>query len=119
MRSLCSSLPAVEGTGRYPELAVTHRLAALVTGGIEEHGARQTATLLIWNGATGSVIGRWSVSGPATKLPRILGRGFWKNLGPTLHRAETPVSPVLRPAPPIRIDAADMTEEPLAVHPSP
>ena len=102
-----TSIPRVAGTGQYLSLARDHRLAAFVTGDLEEHRTRQTLTILIWDGAGGSVVGRWSASGPTKQLPRLLARGFWKHLGSALERAQAPLSAEpLPPAPPMRIDAS-------------
>jgi hypothetical protein len=102
-----TSIPRVAGTGQYLSLARDHRLAAFVTGDLEEHKTRQTLTILIWDGAGGSVVGRWSASGPTKQLPRLLARGFWKHLGSALEKAQAPVATdPLGPAPPMRIDAS-------------
>ena len=102
-----TNLPRYEGTGQYPGLARDHHLAAFVTADVEERGPWQRVTFLVWNGATGSVLGRWTASGPARVLPRTVGRGFWTHLGPAVLKAEAPAPAVLGPAPPMRIDASD------------
>jgi hypothetical protein len=101
-----TSIPRVDGTGQYLALARDHRLTAFFCGDLEEHRTRQTLTLLVWDGAEGSVLGRWSASGPARQLPKLLAKGFWKHLGSALERAKAPPSDTLAPAPPLRIDAS-------------
>ena len=59
-----TTLPRMEGTGQYPTLARDHHLAAFVTADVEERGHWQSVTFLVWNGNTGSVMGRWSASAP-------------------------------------------------------
>jgi hypothetical protein len=105
-----TSIPRVEGTGQYLTLARDHRLAAFVAGDLEEHRTRQTLTILIWDGAQGSVLARWSASGPARQLPRLLAKGFWKHLGPALDKARAPESNVLPPAPPVRMGDASVVD---------
>jgi hypothetical protein len=101
-----TSVARVEGTGQYLTLAKDHRLAAFVTGDLEEHRARHTITFLIWNGANGSVLGRWSATAAPKRLPRAVARGFWKHLGPAFDDASAPPSEELAPAPTLRIDAS-------------
>lgn len=102
-----TSIPRVQGTGQYLTLARDHRLAAFIAADLEEIRTRRTptiaVTILIWDGAQGSVLGRWSASGPVRHLPKLLAKGFWKHLGPALEQARTPESEVLAPAPPMRI----------------
>jgi hypothetical protein len=102
-----TSIPRVQGTGQYLTLARDHRLAAFIATDLEELRTRRTPTIaltiLIWDGARGSVLGRWSASGPPRQLPKVLARGFWKHLGPALQQARAPESEVLAPAPPMRI----------------
>jgi hypothetical protein len=105
-----TNLPRYEGTGQYPGLARDHHLAAFVTADVEDRGQWQRITFLVWNGATGSVLGRWTASGPARVLPRAVGRGFWAHLGPAMLKAEAPASAQLDPAPPMRIDASDQLD---------
>jgi len=100
-----TSLPRVRGTSQYPEIARDHQLAAFVTCDLEEHRARQTLTILIWDGARGDVLGRWSARGSAKALAKALSRDFWKKLGPALESAQAPESTDLEEAPPMRIDA--------------
>jgi hypothetical protein len=102
-----TSIPRVEGTAQYPAVARDHRLAAFVTCDLEEHKTRQTLTILIWDGARGDVLGRWSASGSIKALSKALARGFWKHLGAALERAQAPESDELAPAPPMRIDASN------------
>jgi len=100
-----TSLPRYEGTGQYPELARDHHLKAFVTADLDERGTRRSVTFLVWNGLTGSVLGRWSVSGSATSLGRSIGKGFWRNIGPVLAKAVAPPSTTLDEAAPMTIDA--------------
>jgi hypothetical protein len=100
-----TSLTRVGGTGQYLSLARDHRLAAFVTGDVEEGRRRASITFLVWDGATGSVVGRWSASAPPRRLAKAVGKGFWKHLGTALDGASPPPSDELPPAPPMRIDA--------------
>jgi hypothetical protein len=100
-----TSLPRVEGTSQYPRIARDHRLAAFVTCDLEDHKKRQTLTILVWDGARGDVLARWSASGSVKVVSKALARDFWKRLGPALEKAQTPESNELEPAPPMRIDA--------------
>lgn len=100
-----TSLPRVQGTSQYPEIARDHQLAAFVTCDLEEHKTRQTLTILIWDGARGEVLGRWSARGSVKALAKMLSREFWKKLGPALEKAQTPESTELGEAPPMRIEA--------------
>jgi hypothetical protein len=100
-----TSLPAYEGTGQYPGLAREHNVRAFVTADLEERGSRSALTFLIWSGASGSVVGRWSVAAPRPELVSAIGRGFWRNLGSAVVRAKAPPSGELDEAPPVRIDA--------------
>ena len=109
-----TNIPRYEGTGQYPQLAKDHRLAAFITGEIAEHGKRQSITFLVWNGMTGSVLGRWSTSAATGTLGRAIGKGFWRAIGPVLARAQSPIPDVPDEAPPMRIDAASTDDEPLA-----
>jgi len=101
-----TSIPRVGGTAQYVTLARDHHLAAFVAADIEEHRTRQTVTILIWDGASGSVLARWSASASGRALPKLLARGFWKHLGPALEKAQAPPSNELPPAEPMRIDAS-------------
>jgi len=105
-----TSIARVEGTGQYLTLARDHRLAAFVAADLEEHKIRQTLTILIWDGGQGSVLGRWSASGPAKQLPKLLGKGFWKHLGPALEKARAPEPSVLPPAPTVRMGDASVVD---------
>jgi hypothetical protein len=102
-----TSIPRVDGTGQYLTLARDHGLAAFVAADLEERKTRHTITLLVWDGANGSVLGRWSASAPPRRLPRALARGFWKHLGPALEKAQAPPSDELPPAPTMHIDASN------------
>jgi hypothetical protein len=101
-----TSIARVGGTGQYPGLARDHRLCAFVTGDIEERPRRHTVTFLVWDGASGSVVARWSASAAPKQLARAVGKGFWKHLGNALDGAHPPaVEEPLGPAPPMYIDA--------------
>lgn len=111
-----TSLPHYDGTGQYPALARDHHLTAFVTGDVDERGKWSSITFLVWNGASGSVIGRWTASGPTASLGRAVGRGFWSHLGPAVQHAVPPPLPIeQQQAPAMRIDASDsMRDEPIA-----
>ena len=102
-----TSIPHMEGTAQYPSLARDNHLAAFVTADVEERGRWQSVTFLVWNGTTGSIVGRWTAGAPGPALPRAVGRGFWQHLGPALRRTGAPASPGLDEAPPMRIDASN------------
>ena len=104
-----TSIARVEGTGQYLTLARDHRLAALVTADIEEHRTRQTIRFLVWNGATGSVLGRWEASAPSKRLGKAVAKGFWKHLKPAFEEAAPPAPPPgeLPPAPTMFVNAGD------------
>jgi hypothetical protein len=103
-----TGLPRYEGTGQYPLLARDNQLAALVTADTAERGRWQSITFLVWNGASGSVVGRWTASAPTQVLARTVGRGFWSHLGPAIRRAARPrMSPFMAPAPTMHIDASN------------
>jgi hypothetical protein len=111
-----TSLPHYEGTGQYPSLAREHHLTALVTGDVEERGKWSSVTFLVWNGSTGSVVGRWTASAPTPTLGAAVGKGFWQHLGPAVRRSESPYSPDRDRGPTMRIDASSSgTDEPIAV----
>ena len=101
-----TSLPHYDGTGQYPSLARDYTLAAFVTADMEERGQWQSITFLVWNGVSGSVLGRWTASARSPVLARAVGKGFWQHLGPAISRAEAPPPANLPPAPPLRIDAS-------------
>jgi hypothetical protein len=105
-----TSIPRVDGTAQYLLLARDHHLSAFVTGDLEMNRRRGTATVtfLVWNGSTGSVLGRWSVSAAPRRLARTAARGFLKNLGRALDAADPPPLPLDEdPPPPLFIDASD------------
>lgn len=110
-----TSLPRYEGTGQYPSLARDHHVAAFVTAGVEEKGHWQQVTFLVWNGLTGSVLGRWTASAPTPSLANAVGKGFWPHLGPAILKAQAPaLIPSLNQAAPMRIDASSTDDEPVA-----
>ncbi|MES1204388.1 MAG: hypothetical protein ABUS79_00490 [Pseudomonadota bacterium] len=110
-----TSLPRYESTGHYPGLARDHHLNAFVTTEVEDRGRWQRVTFLVWDGVSGSIRGRWTASAPANTLPRTVGRGFWTHLGPALKKASAPpLSPFNDQAAPMRIDASDGMDEPIA-----
>jgi hypothetical protein len=102
-----TSIPRVEGTGQYPTLARDHQLAAFVTGDLEDRKTRSSITILVWDGARGSVLARWSLSAHPKKLGRTLARGFWKHLGRAIEQAQCPPPAEPPEAPPMRIDAGE------------
>jgi hypothetical protein len=105
-----TTLPRVAGTGQYPELARDNRLTAFVTADLEEglHSAR--VTFLVWDGATGSVQGRWSAYAATKRLPKVIAKGFWKALGPRFDSLQPPPSDELAPAAPLYVNAGDPLE---------
>jgi hypothetical protein len=103
-----TSIARVDGTGQYLTLARDHRLAALVTADIEEHRTRHTIRFLVWNGATGAVLGRWEASAAPKRLPKAVAKGFWKHHKPAFEEAAPPPPPTeLEPAPPMFVNAGD------------
>jgi hypothetical protein len=100
-----TSLSAVSGTAQYPGLAKAKHLSSLVVADVVERAGRTTVSFLIWQGANGSVIGRWEVSASKSKIGQRVARDFWKHLGKAIERAIAPPSDVLPPAPTIRINA--------------
>jgi hypothetical protein len=107
-----TSVPAVTGTGQYPELARSHRLAAFVTAELETQRRRARVTFVVWHGLVGDVAGRWTVAQATKKLRREIARGFWKRLGRALEAAPLPPDDRLPPAPPMRIDASSPYDRP-------
>jgi hypothetical protein len=101
-----TSIPAVSGTGQYPQLARDRELKAFVVADIEQKGNRLAMTFLVWQGADGSVVGRWELAAYKNNLARMLRREFWKRLGPAIAKAVAPPSTRLAPAPIMRIDAS-------------
>lgn len=103
-----TSIPRVTGTGQYLSLARDHRLAAFVTGDVEERKTSHTITFLVWNGSNGSVLARWSARAAPKRMPKAVAKGFWRHLGPALAKATAPASPeALPPAPPMYINASE------------
>ena len=110
-----TSLPHYEGTGQYPNLARENHLTALVTAGIEDRGQWSSVTFLVWSGANGSIVRRWTASAPAGRLSEVVGKGFWSHLGPAVQRTVAPpLPPGMDLAPTMRIDASEPRDEPLA-----
>jgi hypothetical protein len=111
-----TSLPKYDGTGQYPQLARDGHLTAFVTGDVEEKGKWASVTFLVWNGLTGSVLGRWTTSAPLASLGTAVGKGFWRHLGPAVKKAEAPPIPLdQQEGPAMRIDA---TEEEASAEPA-
>jgi hypothetical protein len=104
--AVLTSIPAVSGTGQYPQLARDRELKAFVVADIEPKGKRLAMTFLVWQGIDGSVVGRWEIAAYKEKLARVLKKDFWKRLGPAIAKAMAPPSTRLAPAPPMRIDAS-------------
>jgi hypothetical protein len=111
-----TSIPRYDGTGQYPGLARDHRLAAFITADLTERGKWQSVTFLVWEGASGSVVGRWSTGAHADRFHQAVGRGFWKNLGRAVLRSHAPPPPPgTDRAAPMWIDASSTDDKPLAV----
>jgi len=104
--AVLTSLPAVAGTGQYPQIARDRELKAFVVADIEQKGKRLAMTFLVWQGIDGSVVGRWELAAYREKLAALLKKDFWKRLGPAIAKALAPPSTRLAPAPPMHIDAS-------------
>jgi hypothetical protein len=103
-----TTLPRVGGTGQYLSLARDHQVAAFVTGDVDERRSRHSVTFLLWDGATGSVQGRWSAAAAPRRLPRAVAKGFWKHLGPAFEAVPPlPSTDELPPAEPLLINAGE------------
>jgi hypothetical protein len=110
-----TEVPKASGTGQYYTWARELGLTAFVVGELVNLGRRQRATFLVWSGHDGSVVGRWTVTAPADKMPTTVARHFWRNLGRALRRARPPgewIEP--SPGPTIRIDASSHQDEDIA-----
>jgi hypothetical protein len=102
-----TTLPRVEGTGQYLTMAKDNRLAAFVAADLEERGHWSTVTFLVWDGASGNVLGRWSASALSKNLPKAVAKGFWKSLGPRFESAQAPASDELGEAAPMYVNAGE------------
>jgi len=102
-----TTLPRVAGTGQYLTMAKDNRLAAFVSADLEEGRSRDSITFLVWDGASGSVLGRWSASAAPKNLPKAVAKGFWKNLGPRFDGVQPPPSDELEPAAPMYVNAGE------------
>jgi hypothetical protein len=102
-----TTLPRVGGTGQYLTLARDNRLAAFVTGDLDERPHRATITFLVWDGASGSVLGRWTASAAPKNLPKAIAKGFWKALGARFEGAQAPPSDTVEEAPPMYVNAGE------------
>jgi hypothetical protein len=102
-----TTLPRVAGTGQYLTMAKDNRLAAFVSADIEEGRSRDSVTFLLWDGASGSVLGRWSTSAAPRNLPKAVAKGFWKNLGPRFDGVQPPPSEQLEEAAPMYVNAGE------------
>jgi hypothetical protein len=102
-----TSLTGVTGTSQYVTLAKDNRLAAFVSADLQEGRSRQSVTFLVWDGATGNVLGRWSASAASKNLAKVVAKGFWKSLGPRFEGAQAPASEELGEAPPIYVNAGE------------
>lgn len=102
-----TSLSGVTGTSQYVTLAKDNRLAAFVSADLQEGRTRQSVTFLVWDGASGNVLGRWSASAGSKNLAKIVAKGFWKSLGPRFEGAQAPASEELGEAPPIYVNAGE------------
>ncbi len=88
-----TDVPRAEGTGQYYTWAREAGLRAFVSAELEplgKRGKRQRATLLVWSGHDGAIVGRWSVVAARASLPRVVARGFWPHLGKSLRRTKLP-----------------------------
>ncbi|HEX3698565.1 MAG TPA: hypothetical protein VH374_24545 [Polyangia bacterium] len=103
---IVTSIPRAAGTGPYLSLAQDHRLTAFVTGDVEVHGSRRAITFLVWNGATASVVGRWSAEASSKQIRHTVARGFWKHLSKALAETQAPPRSEFDPAPTKYIDAS-------------
>jgi hypothetical protein len=101
------TLSRVDGTGQYLTMARDNRLAAFVSADIEKGRSRESVTFLVWDGASGSVLGRWSASAAPKTLPKTVAKGFWKNLGARFEGAAAPASDELEEAPPMYVNAGE------------
>jgi hypothetical protein len=88
-------------------MAKDNRLAAFVAADLEEGPSRDSVTFLVWDGASGNVLGRWSASAAPKGLAKAVAKGFWKNLGPRMGDAQAPPSDELDEAPPMYVDAGE------------
>jgi hypothetical protein len=102
-----TNLPRVAGTGQYLEMAKDNRLAAIVSADLEERAHWDNVTFLVWDGASGNVLGRWSAASAPKNLAKAIAKGFWKNLGPRLGGAEAPPSDDLGEAAPMYVNAGE------------
>ena len=102
-----TTLPRVGGTGQYLTMAKDHRLAAFVSADLEEGRSRDSVTFLVWDGASGNVLGRWSASAAPKNLPRAVAKGFWKNLGTRFDGVQAPPSDDLGEADPMYVNAGE------------
>jgi hypothetical protein len=85
-----TDVPQAEGTGQYYTWAREAGLRAFVSTEVMGRGKRQRATLLVWSGHDGAIVGRWSVVAPSARLAQVVGRGFWPHLGRSLRRTKLP-----------------------------
>jgi hypothetical protein len=76
-------------------MAKHKHLSAFVVGEVVEKGKRISLSFLIWQGIDGTVVGRWEVAGPKSKIGRRLAKEFWKRLGPVIEKAIAPPSDML------------------------
>ena len=75
-------------------------------------GRRQRATVLVWSGHDGAIVGRWSVVAASAQLPRVVARGFWPHLGRSFRRAKLPPEwRQMTPGPTQRIDAGIASDD--------
>ncbi len=112
-----TSIPAVSGTGQYPQLARDKEVKAFIVADTDVRGQRVLATFLVWQGLDGSVVGRWELATSKKKLAQTMGKQFWKRLGPAMEKALAPPSTRLPPAPTMRIDASSPHDGELRARP--
>jgi hypothetical protein len=102
-----NGVPQASGTGQYYTWAREAGLSAFVATELVPMGKRRRATFLVWSGHDGSVVGRWTVTTRAPALRAAVARGFWRNLGRAMARAQPPHEwRQLPQGPTLRIDAS-------------
>jgi hypothetical protein len=102
-----TTLPRVAGTGQYLEMAKDNHVAAFVSADLEERAHSDSVTFLVWDGASGNVLGRWSSAAAPKNLAKAVAKGFWKNLGPRVGGAAAPPSDDLQEAAPMYVNAGE------------
>src|SRR5258708_3316216 len=88
--STVTSIPRTDGTAPYLRRPREHNWPAFVPADVEAHGGRRSIPFLVGNGATASVVGRWSAASGQKQIRRTVARGFWKHLAKALAAAQAP-----------------------------